>query len=151
APLRARLQARQRTRLARKPRRRARDGRQGRLEVGPRLAVLGDEVPMGGGRPRQGPARPHRRLRGEDHAPARTARRPVDRVDRIFGAEMRMAPPAIVDRMSIDYLMWNAYVDGRLSPLAEPIRLPKRELDELASLSERFARLLERTIDLVLR
>ena len=64
---------------------------------------------------------------------------------------MRMAPPAIVDRMSIDYLMWNAYVDGRLSPLAEPIRLPKRELDELASLSERFARLLERTIDLVLR
>ena len=26
---------------------------------------------------------------------------------------MRMAPPDVVDRMSIDYLMWNAYVDGR--------------------------------------
>ena len=64
---------------------------------------------------------------------------------------MRMAPPAIVDRMSIDYLMWNAYVDGRLSPLADPVRLPKRELDELAVLSERFAKLLERTIDVVLR
>jgi len=62
-----------------------------------------------------------------------------------------MAPPEIVDRMSIDYLMWNAYVDGRLSALAEPIRLPRRELDELAALSERFARLLEKTVDLVLR
>jgi hypothetical protein len=62
-----------------------------------------------------------------------------------------MAPPEVVDRMSIDYLMWNAYVDGRLSALAEPIRLPARELDELAALSERFARLLEKTIDLVLR
>lgn len=64
---------------------------------------------------------------------------------------MRMAPPAIVDRMSLDYLMWNTYVDGRLSPLAEPVRIPKAELDELASLSERFARLLEKTIDLVTR
>lgn len=64
---------------------------------------------------------------------------------------MRMAPPDVVDRMSIEYLMWNAYVDGRLSALAEPIRLPKSELDELASLSERFAKLLEKTIDLVLR
>jgi hypothetical protein len=64
---------------------------------------------------------------------------------------MKMAPPAIVDRMSIDYLMWNAYVDGRLSALAEPIRLPRRDLEELAALSERFARLLEKTIDLVLR
>ena len=64
---------------------------------------------------------------------------------------MRMAPPDVVDRMSIDYLMWNAYVDGRLSALAEPIRLPRRELDELAVLSERFARLLEKTIDVVLR
>jgi hypothetical protein len=62
-----------------------------------------------------------------------------------------MAPPAIVDRMSIDYLMWNAYVDGRLSALAEPIRLPRRDLEELAALSERFAGLLEKTIDLVLR
>lgn len=60
-----------------------------------------------------------------------------------------MAPPEIVDRLSIDYHMWNAYVDGRLSTLAEPIRLPRRELDELADLSERFARLLEKTIDLV--
>jgi len=60
-----------------------------------------------------------------------------------------MAPPEIVDRMSIDYHMWNAYVDGRLSALAEPIRLPRRELDELAALSERFARLIEKTIDLV--
>jgi hypothetical protein len=63
---------------------------------------------------------------------------------------MKMAPPGIVDRMSIDYLMWNAYVDGRLSALAEPVPVPRRDLDELAVLSERFARLLERTIDLVL-
>ncbi len=63
---------------------------------------------------------------------------------------MRMAPPEIVDRMSIDYHMWNAYVDGRLSALAEPLRLPRRELDDLAHLSERFARLIEKTIDLVL-
>ena len=63
---------------------------------------------------------------------------------------MKMAPPATVDRMSLDYLMWNAYVDGRLSALAEPVRLPARELDDLAVLSERFARLLEKTIDLVL-
>src|SRR5204862_3916714 len=62
-----------------------------------------------------------------------------------------MAPPEIVDRMSIDYLMWNAYVDGRLSALADPIPLPRRDLDELAALSERFARLLEKTIDVVLR
>jgi hypothetical protein len=60
-----------------------------------------------------------------------------------------MAPPEIVDRMSIDYHMWNAYVDGRLSALAEPIRLPRRDLDELSALSERFARLIEKTIDLV--
>jgi hypothetical protein len=64
---------------------------------------------------------------------------------------MKMAPPEIVDRMSLDYLMWNAYVDGRLSALAEPVRLPRRDLEELASLSERFARLLEKTIDVVLR
>jgi hypothetical protein len=51
--------------------------------------------------------------------------------------------------MSIDYHMWNAYVDGRLSALADPIRLPRRELEELAALSERFARLIEKTIDLV--
>ena len=62
---------------------------------------------------------------------------------------MRMAPPDVVDRMSIDYLMWNAYVDGRLSALAEPVRLPGKDLDELAGLSERFAQLLERTIDVV--
>jgi len=62
---------------------------------------------------------------------------------------MRMAPPDLVDRMSIDYHMWNAYVDGRLSALAEPIRLPRGELQELAALSERFARLIDRTIDLV--
>ena len=62
---------------------------------------------------------------------------------------MRMASPELVDRMSLDYHMWNAYVDGRLSALAEPIRLPRRELQELAALSERFARLIEKTIDLV--
>lgn len=62
---------------------------------------------------------------------------------------MRMATPAMVDRMSIDYLMWNAYVDGRLSALAEPVRIPRAELDGLAALSERFARLLEKTIDRV--
>lgn len=62
---------------------------------------------------------------------------------------MRMAPPEVVDRMSLDYLMWNAYVDGRLSALAEPVRLPGRDLDDLAGLSERFAQLLERTIDVV--
>ena len=39
---------------------------------------------------------------------------------------MRMAPPEIVDRLSIDYHMWNAYVDGRLSALAEPVRIPRR-------------------------
>jgi glutathionylspermidine synthase len=63
---------------------------------------------------------------------------------------MRTAAPEIVDRMSIDYLMWNAYVEGRLCALADPVRLPGREIDELTSLSERFAALLERTIDLVL-
>jgi hypothetical protein len=61
-----------------------------------------------------------------------------------------MAPPEIVDRMSIDYLMWNAYVDGRLAALGRPVAIPRRELEELAALSERFARLLEKTIDLVL-
>src|SRR6185436_18799342 len=115
------------------------------------LALLGDEVPLGGGRSRRAAGRPHLRLPREDHAAPRTARRPMDRVDRILGAEMRMAPPDVVDRMSIDYLMWNAYVDGRLSALAEPVRLPKSELDDLASLSERLAKLLEKTIDLVLR
>ncbi|HEX7901108.1 MAG TPA: glutathionylspermidine synthase family protein [Planctomycetota bacterium] len=63
---------------------------------------------------------------------------------------MRLAAPALVDRMSIDYLMWNAYVDGRLCALADPVRAPRRELDEVAALSERFAALLERTVDLVL-
>lgn len=63
---------------------------------------------------------------------------------------MRMAAPDVVDRLSIDYLMWNAYVDGRLSALAEPVRLPSAELDALAALSERFARLIEKTIALVL-
>ncbi len=63
---------------------------------------------------------------------------------------MKLAPPEMVDRMSIDYLMWNAYVDGNLCALAEPVRLPKGELAEVAALSERFARLIERTIDLVL-
>jgi hypothetical protein len=61
-----------------------------------------------------------------------------------------MAPPEVVDRLSIDYHMWNAYVDGRLAALAEPVRLPRRELDELAALSERFASLIEKTIGLVL-
>jgi len=61
-----------------------------------------------------------------------------------------MAPPDVVDRLSIDYHMWNAYVDGRLATLAEPVRLPRRELDELAFLSERFASLIQKTIGLVL-
>ncbi|HLY12034.1 MAG TPA: glutathionylspermidine synthase family protein [Planctomycetota bacterium] len=60
-----------------------------------------------------------------------------------------MASPDLVDRLSVDYHMWNAYVDGRLSALADPVRLPRRDLDELAALSERFARLIDRTIDLV--
>lgn len=63
---------------------------------------------------------------------------------------MRMAPPEVVERLSLDYHLWNAYVDGRLSALAEPVRVPRRDLDELAALSERFARLIERTIDVVL-
>jgi hypothetical protein len=63
---------------------------------------------------------------------------------------MNAAPREIVDRLSIEYLMWNAYVEGRLCPLAQPVRLPRRELEEVASLSERFSLLLERTIDLVL-
>jgi hypothetical protein len=56
----------------------------------------------------------------------------------------------MVDRMSIDYHMWHAYVEGNLCPLAEPVRLPRGELAEAAALSERFARLIERTVDLVL-
>jgi hypothetical protein len=60
-----------------------------------------------------------------------------------------MAPPDVVDRLSIDYHLWNAYVDGRLSALADPVRIPRADLDELAALSERFARLIDRTIDLV--
>ena len=63
---------------------------------------------------------------------------------------MRTASREIVDRMSIEYLMWNAYVEGNLCALAEPVRLPRRELDEVAALSERFARLLEKSTDLVL-
>lgn len=63
---------------------------------------------------------------------------------------MKTAPPETVDAMALDYLMWNAYVDGRLCALADPVRLPGTELDEVARLSERFARLLERTVDLVL-
>jgi len=63
---------------------------------------------------------------------------------------MKTAPRELVDRMSIDYLMWNAYVEGRLCPLADPVRLPAAELSGVASLSERFSRLLEKTIDLVL-
>lgn len=63
---------------------------------------------------------------------------------------MRAVPPEVIDRLSIDYLMWNAYVDGRPCPMAEPIRLPRRELSELSALSERFARLLEKTVGLVL-
>jgi glutathionylspermidine synthase len=61
-----------------------------------------------------------------------------------------MALPAQVDRMSTEYLMWNAYVEGRLCALADPVRLPDRELAELIALSERFSRLLEKTIDRVL-
>ncbi len=63
---------------------------------------------------------------------------------------MRLAAPALVDRLSVDYLMWNAYVDGRLCALADPVRVPRGELDEVAALSERFAALLERTVGLVL-
>jgi len=63
---------------------------------------------------------------------------------------MKLAAPAVVDRISIDYLMWNAYVAGNLCALADPVRLPRRELDDVAALSERFSRLLDRTIDLVL-
>lgn len=58
--------------------------------------------------------------------------------------------PGLVDRMSLDYLMWHAFVEGRLTALPEPVRLPAREIDELARLSERFAALLDRTVDLVL-
>jgi glutathionylspermidine synthase len=63
---------------------------------------------------------------------------------------MRLAAPELVDRMSVEYLLWNAYVDGRLCALADPVRVPRRELEEVSALSERFAALLERTVDLVL-
>lgn len=63
---------------------------------------------------------------------------------------MRTAPPEIVDRMSLDYLMWHTYIEGELCALAEPARLPRHELEEVAALSERFARLIENTLDLVL-
>jgi hypothetical protein len=63
---------------------------------------------------------------------------------------VRLAAPDVVDRLSVDYLMWNAYVAGHLCALADPVRLPRRELDEVAALSERFARLLDRTIQIVL-
>lgn len=63
---------------------------------------------------------------------------------------MKLAPPDVVDRMSFDYLMWNAYVEGNLCALAEPVRLPAGEMEEVAGLSERFSGLIERTIDLVL-
>ncbi len=62
---------------------------------------------------------------------------------------MKTAPPGMVDRLSIEYNMWSAYVEGELCPLATPVRLPRAELSELEGLSERFAALLERTIDLV--
>jgi hypothetical protein len=52
--------------------------------------------------------------------------------------------------MAVDYLLWHSYVEGRLTPLAEPLRLPAGELAELARLSERFARLLERSVERVL-
>jgi hypothetical protein len=63
---------------------------------------------------------------------------------------MRTASPEQVDRMTVDYFMWNAYVGGGLCPLGEPVRLPRTELEEVARLSERLAVLLEKTIDLVL-
>ena len=63
---------------------------------------------------------------------------------------MRLAAPEVVDRLSVDYLLWNAYVDGRLCALADPVRVPRRDLEEVAGLSERFAARLERTVDLVL-
>jgi len=63
---------------------------------------------------------------------------------------MRMASPELVDRMTVDYFMWNTYVEGGLCPMGEPVRLPAKELEELALLSERLAGLIERTVDMVL-
>ncbi len=58
--------------------------------------------------------------------------------------------PDLADRLSLDYLVWHSYVDGRFCPLAEPVRLPRGELGALSSLSERFSALLDRTVARVL-
>jgi hypothetical protein len=63
---------------------------------------------------------------------------------------MKPPPPELVDRMTVDYFMWHAYVEGGLCPLGEPVRLPREELEEAARLSERLSALLEKTIRLVL-
>lgn len=63
---------------------------------------------------------------------------------------MRTAAPELVDRLSIDYFLWHAYVEGRCTALADPVAVPRAVLDALASLSERFAALLDRTVARVL-
>lgn len=61
-----------------------------------------------------------------------------------------MSKPSVLDRMQTDYLMWSAFVGGERRALEAPLTLPAGEWDELAHLTERFAALIERTIDLCL-
>lgn len=62
---------------------------------------------------------------------------------------MRPLPPDLLDRMTVDYCVWHAYVEGGLCPVGEPVRLPRAELEEAARLSERLSALIDRTVDLV--
>lgn len=62
----------------------------------------------------------------------------------------RAPEPAILDAMQVEYLMWSAYVAGEPKPLAVPIPWSRADWDEVASISERFAALIRRTMELCL-
>ncbi len=57
---------------------------------------------------------------------------------------------ALLDRLQTEYLMWSAFVEGERRALDKPLALPASDWAELARLTERFAALIERTIDLCL-
>jgi glutathionylspermidine synthase len=63
---------------------------------------------------------------------------------------LRSPEPAILDAMQIEYLMWSAYVAGEPKPLAVPIPWSREDWSQVASISERFAALIRRTVDLCL-
>lgn len=62
----------------------------------------------------------------------------------------RPPSPAQVDALQTDYLMWSAYVDGELKPMGSPLTLAAAERSEVASIAERFAALIRRTMELCL-